>query len=88
MPQPLVLPWQVQFQITGSRLVLDHRIRSVPKNKNSFKYNPSFFYIKIFFQVLCLKGPGGSQICHQKAPDLTSEGPKLYLKSNNGIEKE
>ena len=32
--------------------------------------------------------PRRSQICHQKVPNLTSEGPKLYLRSNNGIKKE
>ena len=29
-----------------------------------------------------------SQICHQKVQNLTSEGPKLYLRSNNGFEKD
>ena len=32
--------------------------------------------------------PRRSQICHQKVPNLTSEGPKLYLRSNNGFKKE
>ena len=26
--------------------------------------------------------------CHWKVPNLTSEGPKLYLRSNNGFKKE
>ena len=32
--------------------------------------------------------PRRSQICHQKVPNLTSEGPKLYLRSKNGLKKE
>ena len=29
--------------------------------------------------------PRRSQICHWKVPNLTSEGPKLYLRSNTGF---
>ena len=32
--------------------------------------------------------PRRSQICHLKVPNMTSEGPKLYLRSNNGFKKE
>ena len=32
--------------------------------------------------------PRRSQICHQKVPKLTSEGPQFYLRSNNGIKSE
>ena len=32
--------------------------------------------------------PRRSKICNQKVPNLTSEGPKLYLRSNNGFKKE
>ena len=32
--------------------------------------------------------PRRSQICYWKVPNLTSEGPELYLRSNNGLKKE
>ena len=68
----------------------DYKVGMFDLNKNHFDLTTNLINISATKKgTREVYGPHRrSQICYQKVPNLTPEGPKLYLRSDNGIKKE